>query len=65
MLIVSGMLVGASGTMLTMLMGRAMNRSITNVLFGAFGQVQPRAAAAAAGAPTAARCARRPPRTSR
>jgi NAD(P) transhydrogenase subunit beta len=33
------MLVGASGTMLTLLMGRAMNRSITNVLFGAFGQV--------------------------
>jgi H+-translocating NAD(P) transhydrogenase subunit beta len=46
-LIVSGMLVGASGTMLTLLMGRAMNRSITNVLFGAFGQVS---AAAAAGA---------------
>jgi proton-translocating NAD(P)+ transhydrogenase subunit beta len=39
-LIVSGALVGASGTLLTMLMGRAMNRSITNVLFGAFGTVQ-------------------------
>jgi NAD(P) transhydrogenase subunit beta len=39
-LIVSGMLVGASGTLLTVLMGRAMNRSITNVLFGAFGQIQ-------------------------
>ena len=38
-LIVSGMLVGASGTLLTMLMGRAMNRSIANVLFGAFGQI--------------------------
>ena len=48
-LIVSGMLVGASGTMLTILMGRAMNRSIANVLFGAFGQVAPSAAAAAAG----------------
>jgi NAD(P) transhydrogenase subunit beta len=47
-LIVSGMLVGASGTLLTMLMGRAMNRSIANVLFGAFGQVTPQAAAAAA-----------------
>jgi len=45
-LIVSGMLVGASGTLLTMLMGRAMNRSIANVLFGAFGQVSPQAAAA-------------------
>jgi NAD(P) transhydrogenase subunit beta len=38
-LIVSGMLVGASGTLLTILMGRAMNRSIANVLFGAFGQL--------------------------
>jgi NAD(P) transhydrogenase subunit beta len=47
-LIVSGMLVGASGTLLTLLMGRAMNRSIANVLFGAFGQVAPAAAAAAA-----------------
>ena len=51
-LIVSGMLVGASGTMLTLLMGRAMNRSITNVLFGAFGQV-PAGTSAAAGAATA------------
>jgi proton-translocating NAD(P)+ transhydrogenase subunit beta len=48
-LIVSGMLVGASGTLLTMMMGRAMNRSIANVLFGAFGQVTEAAAAAASG----------------
>jgi proton-translocating NAD(P)+ transhydrogenase subunit beta len=48
-LIVSGMLVGASGTLLTMLMGRAMNRSIANVLFSAFGQLVPAAAGAAAG----------------
>ncbi|MFL5978902.1 MAG: NAD(P)(+) transhydrogenase (Re/Si-specific) subunit beta [Gaiellaceae bacterium] len=47
-LIVSGMLVGASGTLLTLLMSRAMNRSIANVLFGAFGQVSTGAAAAAA-----------------
>jgi H+-translocating NAD(P) transhydrogenase subunit beta len=47
-LIVSGMLVGASGTFLTILMGRAMNRSITNVLFGAFGKVSEEAAATAA-----------------
>ena len=39
-LIVSGMLVGASGTFLTLMMGRAMNRSVANVLFGAFGQIQ-------------------------
>jgi H+-translocating NAD(P) transhydrogenase subunit beta len=49
-LIVSGALVGASGTLLTLLMGRAMNRSIANVLFGAFGQL----AAGPAGAATAA-----------
>jgi H+-translocating NAD(P) transhydrogenase subunit beta len=47
-LIVSGMLVGASGTLLTLLMSRAMNRSIANVLFGAFGQVSAGAADAAA-----------------
>jgi H+-translocating NAD(P) transhydrogenase subunit beta len=48
-LIVSGMLVGASGTLLTILMGRAMNRSIGNVLFGAFGQVAEGPSAALAG----------------
>ena len=47
-LIVSGMLVGASGTLLTLKMGAAMNRSIANVLFGAFGQISPQAAAATA-----------------
>jgi NAD(P) transhydrogenase subunit beta len=49
-LIVSGALVGASGTLLTMLMSRAMNRSIANVLFGAFGKVAVTPGAAAAGA---------------
>jgi NAD(P) transhydrogenase subunit beta len=48
-LIVSGMLVGASGTLLTLMMARAMNRSVANVLFGAFGQVSAAAAAVAAG----------------
>ena len=48
MLIIAGTLVGASGTLLTRLMSKAMNRSITNVLFGAFGA----ATAASAGAKT-------------
>ena len=38
-LIVAGALVGASGTLLTFLMARAMNRPVSNVLFGAFGAV--------------------------
>ena len=46
-LIVAGTLVGASGTLLTKLMSDAMGRSIGNVLFGAFGQVQAGAGGAA------------------
>jgi NAD(P) transhydrogenase subunit beta len=49
-LIIGGTLVGASGTLLTILMSRAMNRSLANVLFSAFGQVP--AGAAVAGAAT-------------
>jgi NAD(P) transhydrogenase subunit beta len=46
MLIVAGTLVGASGTILTRLMSKAMNRSLGNVLFGAFGAAGPAAAGA-------------------
>ena len=35
LLLVAGTLVGASGTFLTLLMARAMGRSVTNILFGA------------------------------
>ena len=39
-LIIAGTLDGFSGFILSILMCRAMNRSMTNVLFGAFGSVQ-------------------------
>ena len=39
-MVIAGTLVGAAGSLLTLLMSKAMNRSLGNVLFGAFGATE-------------------------
>ena len=36
-LMIAGMVVGSAGTLLTLLMAKAMNRSVSNVIFSNFG----------------------------
>ena len=48
-MIIAGTVVGSAGTLLTQLMAKAMNRSIGNVLFSAFGSIEESAGGEVAG----------------
>ena len=61
-LIVAGTLVGSSGTILTMEMATAMNRSVSNILFAGFGGAP---SGGGAGRARSGRTARSAPRTPR
>ncbi len=39
-MVIAGIIVGAAGSLLTVMMARAMNRSVRNILFGAFGATE-------------------------
>ena len=64
-LIVAGMIVGASGSILTRLMATAMNRSIPSIVAGGFGGGAEVASRGSRDAPTAAPSARLPQPTLR
>ncbi len=54
-LMIAGMVVGAAGTLLTLLMAKAMNRSVANVLFTNFGGAAKHKQGAHQGQPEAGR----------
>ena len=62
-LIVAGTLVGSSGTILTMEMATAMNRSVANILFAGFGGAP--SGGGGGDRPRSARTSRSAPRTRR